>query len=214
MPASRKSEIFVDEFVDNRNNWNLIGTAQSTRSIQNGYYQFSSLLSGASFAARTINFDASKDFEIETSLQIVAGTAPTMLLWGASGSSNPYFFGFTPDSIGLYGNLQSGISLSRIDESISPAGYNTITVRKISNDYFFFLNGKPFDNGRFEDFFGNVHGFYVGGNATIRSDYLDASVNMVKTVTAIIETSPPVISNVGSEPGLSTVPWQLTQTRW
>ena len=172
VPASRKSPVFVDEFVDNRNNWNLVGTAQSTRSIQNGYYQFQSLQSGASFAARTINLDASKDFEIETSLQIVAGTAPTMLLWGASGSQNPYFFGFTPDSVGLYGNLQTGISISRIDESITPTGFNTITVRKIANDYFFFLNGKPFDNGRFEDFFGNIHGFYVGGNATIRSDYL------------------------------------------
>lgn len=169
---SQKTEIFVDEFSDNRNNWNLIGTAQSQRSIQNGYYEFKSLISGASFAARTINFDSSKDFEIETSLEVVSGEAPAMLMWGASGSENPYFHGFTPDSIGLYGNLQNGISLSRLDETITADGFNILTVRKIGSEYFFFLNEQPFDNGRFEDFFGNVHGFYVGGNATIRSDYL------------------------------------------
>ena len=38
-----------------------------------------SKISGASFAARTINFDESIDFEIEASLKIVSGESPTML---------------------------------------------------------------------------------------------------------------------------------------
>lgn len=67
-----------------------------------------------------------------------------------------------------------------VSESVNRYAFNKLTVRKVTDKYYFFLNEKLIHSMPFEPFFGNLIGFQVGDNSTIAIDnieiaYLDRS---------------------------------------
>lgn len=176
IPNSNRSELYVEEFNQQNTDWSLGSNSNSDRRIENGVYRFESLDDGAYLSTNNIIFDSSQDFEIETSLRIVQGDNAIMLQWGGSRLDNHFFFGYTPNKYVFLGQWTtqwpSGISAGRNLDQLSPDEFNKITIRKIGNEYFFYVNETLFDNARFEDFEGNSFGFYVGSFATIEIDYL------------------------------------------
>ena len=53
--------------------------------------------------------------------------------------------------------------------------FNKLTVRKVADKYYFFLNEKLVHSMPFEPFFGNLIGFQVGENSTIMVDNIDTA---------------------------------------
>ncbi len=60
-----------------------------------------------------------------------------------------------------------------ISDHVNRYAFNKITVRKIADNYYFFLNEKLVHTMPFEPFFGNLVGFQVGDNSTIMIDHID-----------------------------------------
>ena len=173
--SAQKTQIYQETFdsdADADLRWSRGTSNKSIRKIENGYYYFESIDDGAYFSPIGIPINQNTDFEIETAIKIVSGDRSTMLQWGGSSAENLFFYGFTSGKFSFMGNWQSGTSAARDVNNLQPNTYTKLTIRKISDNYYFYINEELFDNGKFEAFFGNLIGFYVGPQTAIQADYL------------------------------------------
>lgn len=176
-----KVEIFNDNFNDNSNNWKT-GSSESTYGyISNGYYTWKSKQQTSAWSTqKTIKIDQSKDFEIEARLKYLEGkkTSGIMLRWGKSDDED-FNFEFTASGkywIGEYVNNGYVKSKGWTSSSyINNTSYNKLTIRKISDKYYFFINGKYVHSMPFKKFYGDRIAFTSPANSSIKIDYLTAS---------------------------------------
>ncbi len=171
--AAQRVPVVIESFNNNINNWS-VGANQSSRLvIQNGLYTFSSFDNGAYLTVNDFNLDTDRDFEIETRIRITEGDRPATLQWGGSTTTNNFFYGFTADNFVFTGMNETGTASVREIAGLNSRDFNTLTIRKIGQDYFFYVNEQYFDIGRFENFQRDRFGFAVGPNSTIEIDYLN-----------------------------------------
>jgi uncharacterized repeat protein (TIGR01451 family) len=62
-----------------------------------------------------------------------------------------------------------------LSDKVNRYAFNKLTIRKVGGMYYFFLNEKLVHSMPFEPFFGNLLGFQVAENSTIRVDKIDVS---------------------------------------
>ncbi len=180
---SEKINIFYDDFNNNSNEW-IIGTSEtSSGAIRNGYYYYQSLSATKSQTTnKKINYDHSRDFEIEAKIRYVRGksTRGHALLWGIQ--SSPYEdYGFMFSESGSfevtkyknkeYIKLKDWTKLSNYKNG----AFNKLTVRKVNNKYYFFFNEKLVFTSSYSNFSGKRIGFEIGKDAGIEIDYLRVS---------------------------------------
>jgi hypothetical protein len=171
-PGSKEA-VFTENFSNNFNSWSVGSSAEVVSRISGGLLYFESKAAGkAFFLSKTINLDASRNFEIEASIRFVSGQNSAMLQWGGSGSGDLYFYGFTPDSSAFVGNWTEGVSASRAGLRIAPAQFTKFTIRRIGQWYYLYLNEEIYDVLSFESFYGNLFAFYIGPQSAIEVDYL------------------------------------------
>jgi hypothetical protein len=60
-----------------------------------------------------------------------------------------------------------------ISPKVNRYAFNKLTIRKVADKYYFFLNETLVHTMPFEPFFGNLVGFQVAENSTIRVDHID-----------------------------------------
>ncbi len=172
-PVNYLSDIFIDEFVDNRNSWPLGNTTNSRTAILGGSFLFQSKSStNAFFLTKQVLIDTDKDFELEVRIQISEGERSALFQWGGNDGSDLYFFGFANDGSLLAGNWQEGLVLGQTSNLVQSGAYNTLTVRKVGQFYYLYLNDSYLDVLEFEPFLGNKISFYVGQETTMLVDYL------------------------------------------
>ncbi|MEM6765909.1 MAG: hypothetical protein AAF824_11565 [Bacteroidota bacterium] len=169
--AAQKSPIIVENFNNNINDWSVGGNSSSRLSIQNGLYTFESLDEGAYLTVNEFNLNTNADFEIETRFRIREGDRTATFQWGGSSTNNNFFYGFNPDNFLFTGNSATGTSTVREESTLSPGEFAILTIRKIGQDYFFYVNEQYFDIGRFEEFSDNLFGFAVGPNTVMEIDF-------------------------------------------
>lgn len=200
---SDKTNVFYDDFSDNDYGW-VTGTWEGcrTNSYRSGYYE---LKSSCDNQYANVNFntgggfylDPSRNFEIESSMQFVSGedNGANGLCWGqGSNQDDRFYFQFSGNSQYRIDKRYSGswINIKPWTPSSIVRGYdyNKLTVRKVDDTYYFFINESLVHNCPFESFFGQQLKLQVNQNSTMRVDYIRISY----LPDAAKDTDPPVIT--------------------
>jgi hypothetical protein len=172
-------EIVLSDDFDKFNNYWLLGTEENSwmENIENNQLYFQSLTNKPKEDLLPVIIDTKRDFEIETSIKFERGDMEKGygLQWGKT--TNPVqqfdflltgnghftidkytgeFFDFVP------------FTLSEIVNRYAP---NKLTIQKVKDVYYFFLNEHLVHSMPFQPFYGNLMGFQVSENSTILVDY-------------------------------------------
>ncbi|OFY68397.1 MAG: hypothetical protein A2V64_08420 [Bacteroidetes bacterium RBG_13_43_22] len=176
----RKQYILQDDFTKFNNYW-LLGIEENSwsESIEDGKLVFQSLTNKSKEDLLPAIIDQKRDFEIETSIRFVEGMMDKGygLQWGKS--INPvrqFDFLLTGGghyTIDKYDGIFSDYVPFTLSDDVNRYAFNKLTVRKVTDKYYFFLNEKLVHSMPFEPFFGNLLGFQVGDNSTIMIDHIE-----------------------------------------
>jgi len=183
--SSQKSLVLYDDFDNNINNWWLKDYGIQTASISNGHYLINSNDRTKSIL-KSMPYLEDIDFEIEMVFKIASqkksqlATRSGGLIWGRhSRDKNQFSFSYNLKK-GI--NAQKRLSASRFvfylrnqeQEQIQPDGYNKLTVRKVDNYYYLFMNEILVSSFSATPFFGEGLGFAVS-NGMMDIDYFRVS---------------------------------------
>ena len=182
IPENDKLHVFFDQFNDNSNLWDIGEVKDSwLEKIENGYLYFQSLdyLPNEDYLPMPI--DENKNFEIEASIAFHSGDNIQAygLQWGKTAEENKQFDFFISGN-GQYtidkftGEFTDYVPFTS-SELVKKDDYNKLTVRKIDDQYYFFLNEKLVHQMPFEPFMGKNIGIQVGKKSAIRVDYIRLS---------------------------------------
>lgn len=179
--------VLKDDFSKFSNYW-LLGIEENSWSetIEDGHLVFKSLTDKSKEDLLPAIIDQKRDFEIEASIRFVEGQMDKGygLQWGKSVNPIRQFdfllTGGGHFTIDKYDGSFIDYVPFTVSESVNRYAFNKLTVRKVTDKYYFFLNEKLIHSMPFEPFFGNLIGFQVGDNSTIAIDnieiaYLDRS---------------------------------------
>jgi hypothetical protein len=168
-------DIYNQQFSSDNGEWGTGESTEAERTIENGHYCMKS--KEKYYASwKTIDLDESGNYEIEASIKWVGGAEDTehAIIWGY-GESSSYRFGFTGNQNYTIYKSDNGIT-DYVDftkeTTINPDEYNKLTIRKLGNNWFFYLNEKLLYKKVAEPFFGKKIGFLVGKKGKIFIDYL------------------------------------------
>ena len=175
-----KENIYTDEFVDNRNDWNLGDAGGFNRAIENGVLILENSSESPFWIGETISFNENSNWEIETSIKInVANDLATCFVFGGASpeGSGPqlYYYGFNINNEAIILNNQSGHYVSSPASFLDADGFNKLTMRKIGDYVYFYINEQYYNIIEHQPFFGNEFGFLVPKQNSIEVDYLFAS---------------------------------------
>ena len=178
IPASNKIPVFKESFDNNSNSW-LLYNAWIKGTISNGYYNIvcRNYQKSTGLSCKTISIDPLKNYEIETAVSTVQGTGG--LVFGMNNKYDHYRIELTSNSTLVL--LKNSPSKARNDElfstplnpNIKAGSYYKITLRKLNDSYYIFLNEGLigiFNKIKPE---GDEIGFNVGLNSEISVDYLN-----------------------------------------
>jgi hypothetical protein len=176
-----KSQFVLQDDFSKFNNYWLLGVEENSwsESIEDGRLVFQSLTDKAKEDLIPVIIDQKRNFEIETSIRFVEGKMDKGygLQWGKA--INPFKqFDFLLTGSGHFtidkytGEFRDYIPFT-ISDKVNRYAFNKLTVRKVADMYYFFLNEKLVHSMPFEPFFGNLIGFQVAENSTITVDNID-----------------------------------------
>jgi len=187
--------IFQDDFSKFSNYW-LLGIEENSWSenIEGGHLVFQSLTNKPKEDLLPVIIDQKRSFEIETSIRFVEGKMDKGygLQWGKA--INPMKqFDFLLTGAGHFtidkytGEFKDYVPFT-ISDKVNRYAFNKLTIRKVADMYYFFLNEKLVYSMPFEPFFGNMIGFQVAENSTIRVDNIDIAYldKMVDTKSKVL----------------------------
>ena len=173
------SEILLaDDFDDFSNYW-LLGIEEGSwiENIEDGHLYFQSLTNKPKEDLLPVMLDTDRDFQIETEIRFKAGDMEKGygLQWGKSKKPQQQFdFLLTGNghfTIDKYtGEFYDYVPFTQTDK-VNRYAANKLTVRKVKDQYYFFLNEQLIHSMPFETFFGNLMGIQVAENSTILVDY-------------------------------------------
>ncbi len=176
----KKQVILQDDFSKFSNYW-LLGIEENSWSetIQDGHLVFQSLTNKSKEDLLPAIIDQKRDFEIEASIRFVEGQMDKAygLQWGKA--VNPlkqydfFLSGNGQFTIDKFTGEFSDYVTWTLSENVNRAAFNKLTIRKVTDKYYFFLNEKLVHSMPFEPFFGNLIGFQVGDNSKIEIDKIE-----------------------------------------
>jgi hypothetical protein len=178
-----KSQVVLTDDFSKFNNYWLLGIEENSwsESIEDGHLVFQSLTDKAKEDLLPVIIDQNRSFEIETSIRFVEGKMDKGygLQWGKA--INPLKqFDFLLTGSGHFtidkytGEFRDFVPFT-LSDHVNRYAFNKLTIRKVANTYYFFLNEKLVHSMPFEPFFGNLLGFQVAENSTIRVDNLEVA---------------------------------------
>ncbi|MBN1251106.1 MAG: hypothetical protein JXR51_16550 [Bacteroidales bacterium] len=178
-----KTNIFYDDFSSNENSWFTGSTDNKFASIREGKYFVQTLNDESSQTVNMqIDFDNSKDFEIEASIRFVSGTETSgqAFLWGITNDPyEDYGYLFSQTAKFEITNYKDRTYNKFIDwtelDNYKSKQFNLLTIRKYHNVYYFFFNEKMVYSMSFVNFYGKKIGFEIGKSSSIEIDFLKVS---------------------------------------
>ena len=156
--------IFLDEFVTTEKNWNIRDNKYTMLQLSDSQLLLKSKDRRPSRGEQDIKINTSKDFEIETKLKILSINNPKdghYMLWGANDKGN-FMIGF---------NLKNEYTIFKWNDKqrkdhkitdfvnftyssyINKDDYNKLTIRKVGDYYYYFINENFIYKMPFEKFF-------------------------------------------------------------
>lgn len=197
-------DFFYEDFKTNTNKYNIKASNNgfSSGSYKNGFFELKGTTFNQQGCIESINneIDQSKDFEIESSIMFVSGkdNSAIGITWGAN-NNKKYVFGFSGNgkfSIFKYDN-NTWIEIKNWTESssIKKTDYNKLTIRKVNNKYYFFINETIVHSCKFENLYGNNIFIYVNDNQLIKINSIRISYLNKDIDNAIFQDNlPPLLS--------------------
>lgn len=209
--------VIVDYFTDNKNNWPVTNTANTTiMSVANSYYNFEHLKENGGWATnipKTI--DTSRDFEITTAIKKISGVANYSygLQWGKEGKSS---FRFYLTGNGYYkiarvvDDKEQLIKKFTLSSAIKKGNgaLNTLKIRKEGDQYKFYINNTFVAQSDFEAFFGHRLGYVVFNKQKIGVDNI--TIKYLKKSNTTIVTSNTLTVPLNESFKNNTNRWNLT----
>ncbi|MGE0076561.1 MAG: caspase family protein [Bacteroidales bacterium] len=203
----QKDRLYFNGFDTESDDW-AIGTWDNNRTsrVSYGNYEIKSLKTGTNpmFWTNKVQINTSKDFEIEASIKYVTGedNNAISLCWGQKDGSHRFRFGFSGNGQYLIDRYNGEwYTFKKWTESslVNKTSYNKITIRKVGNNYYIFLNGTLVHEMPFVDFFGQQLGFQCNQNTTTQIDYISVSyINFVSDYTGpTISIYDPAVRDLG-----------------
>ncbi|MDX2282818.1 MAG: caspase family protein [Bacteroidia bacterium] len=200
VPDRDRHVVFMDGFDDNRHKWDL-GSLYVKETIAEGDFFLASLTSYPYTKYRQGNFNASGNYEIQLQIRITKGSddAAAGLVFGRDANGSEYRFLFNSK-----GNFRiEKFDRGRVQEikpwspgrNLNRRWYNTLTVRRVAEDWYFFINQTLVAKTDVRPLFGQDLGMRIDGYMACEADYLSVS----ELLTA--DRNGPAISLV--EPSLS-----------
>lgn len=179
IPEEERTVLFEDEFEDNRNQWDLRALNVNMR-IQDDLYCESK---AAQNVDRYLNVPLNElgNYELELRMRFVRGEDQnaTGLTFGRDEQGSGYYFLFVPRGrYKIYKQDRSGRGEGQSIQGWQPSqeviryASNTLTVRKVESEWYFFINRELVARKPAQKFFGNNIGFVIGGNMSVEIDYL------------------------------------------
>lgn len=182
IPLEKRTSFFFDGFDNNINNWEMVNTNDAYTTIQGGSLIFESRSTGF-FLTIPMPFDKNKDFEIEASIGIATGTPPSSisngLVWfyeslnNRPNGFNTFVFDNSRFWIGKFESRNYKGWEGWTQKAVNPyRNFNTLTIRKIKNQYYFFMNKEFVFSIPYEESIGEKIGFSVIDKNRLEIDYL------------------------------------------
>lgn len=178
--SSSKTEILKEGFDYNNNSIWVGSTATYKGDVKSGYYHWQSSTNTSMYVPIALEIDDERDFEIETRFKLEDGeqNKAQSLMWNLDTQTGwAYYFDIT--------NTQYFRVMTYMDEfedliswtystAVNSSGYNTLTVRKVGYNMYFFINKKLVHTMSAEPFVGSHAAFSVPQYSTMHVDYIHA----------------------------------------
>ena len=192
---SGKTVIFKESFDNNSNNW-FLDNSWIKGNVVNGYYDIvcKNYQKSTGLSYKTFVIDQEKDYEIEAAVKTLKGTGG--LVFGMNSKYDHYRIETSNNNTLVilkntrtWGKNEELFSGS-VSSSIKAGSYNKITIRKLKDYFYIFLNETFI--GRFNKIKpeGDQVGFNVGLNSEISVDYLNISYLTSQTAPIVAERNP------------------------
>ena len=182
VPNNFKQIILGDEFVDNRNGWNL-QDAYMHLSMEDGELQFDnpSIIAGNRCIKSPLQ--VSEDYEIEVKMRFVRGLYRNNsmgVIFGMDDHGNYHELSFTPEGKYKVATRKEGRTRDLMAWRRHPALQNihapkTLTIRKVGGTWYFFIDRTEAFKTDSWNLYGNQVGFKVSRGMAIEIDYLKVS---------------------------------------
>jgi outer membrane protein OmpA-like peptidoglycan-associated protein len=197
---SQNRNVFLDEFISNKNNWWVSGTTDASAKLANGKYIMEHKRNfGFYYFWKEVNFNPKEDYTIEIKVKQTKGSDKDAfgIVWGASGWDNSNSFLISSDGTFYIGGYKKKAEFTRQKYSkpgiINPKGmFNVLSIRKAGSIVKFYLNEKSVYQLGAENFFGALNGFVLGKNMELEAEYIRIEyprpvINMVRDINAAIK---------------------------
>ena len=173
------SSFFMEDFSSNTHNWYTGTTGNLTATISSDLYTIVNNNSTSQKIWLISPFDGNQNFQFETLIKYSSSTSVNYIgfLWGYFSSIDYYGFFFENSQYYEFEKSTSDIITPIINKSysssINSSNFNKITVRKINNKYYFFINESFVASTPFTSFFENANkiAFYFCPNSNNQIDY-------------------------------------------
>lgn len=179
--------IYYDDFTTDKR---YTTGEKSVGSYHYGFFELS--VAGGNIGMLSLNkvIDQKKNFQIEATIKLIDVSDFTNgIIWGKMNDGWDNCFSFGIDKKGQYsigGRLNnewnSWIKSLTPSVYINLLDYNKLTIRKIGQTYYFFINDKQVHSCPFVTFYGNENCLFTSNNSTdriskINISYLNTSSN-------------------------------------
>jgi hypothetical protein len=179
IPPTAKTVVYEEYFDDESGGWSTGESANTRREILNGVYILTVKVPDNYYVSNTLDIAPGRDFELEAGVH-VDGDGFSGMLWAGDEREeevpgfNTVFF---DDDVISIGTLDDGTESSYVYGEFFTQFYNKVTIRRVADEYFYYVNGNLVDNMGFNGIAGDQVGLAFGGLAGIKViyDYLTLS---------------------------------------
>jgi hypothetical protein len=170
---------FADDFVSNRFGWFIGSNSENQASISNGMYTYKILVEQSFFQAKKVAIPNSSNFDIELRFKFLIDDPAKRagIVFCGSSSNNLYYYyinNYDRVIIGNYLNYSWYIELVNV-KAIHQNDFNKMTIRKVNDLYYFYVNDVFVYHTDLEGSYGNLFGFHLDGKSSIMIDNFEVN---------------------------------------
>lgn len=177
----QKEAVYREDFDVSSSTWEPYTPGERMGRVHDGYLNWISFNESAYSISHTLDdMDWSRDWQIETRMMHLDGkqNSSNDLTWN-NNDEGSYHFGFTAEGKYVLSKLESSgynpIVPFTSSYLINTDGFNKMTIRKIGDIYYYFINETLISAHKGHTVSSNKIGLMVPPNSTLQVDYLEVT---------------------------------------
>jgi len=178
--SNSQSRMFFDDFIDNRNNWDVGEETSEVSLIQNGKYKIKiNDQNGWHWFGNKFQFNADPKYKLETLITQTKKPSDYSLIgliFNAKDDLKSHFVLLLDTEVGSFKLIKvNDKSVNVIQEWTKTSAVtlkNKIEIEKNGDSYLFFINSINVMNKKITEYFGNTFGYYTGPMTECEVDYI------------------------------------------